>query len=60
LAVGIVITLQNVFTEMPDDDFRYVKTKKRGRKNTDITQKVLVAAGAESHKFKINKESSIR
>lgn len=45
--------------EMPDDDFIYVKTKRR-RRNTETTQKVLVATGSESHKVKINKETGIR
>jgi len=60
LAAGTVITLQNVFTEMPDDDFIYVKTRKRSRRNTDTSQKVLVATSSESHKLKIHKETHIR
>jgi hypothetical protein len=60
LAVGIIITLQNVFAEMPDDDFIYVKTRKRSRRNTDTTEKVLVATSSESHKLKFIKETDIR
>jgi hypothetical protein len=45
---------------MPDDDFIFVKTKKRGRRNTDTNQKVLIATTSEGWECKISKENAVR
>jgi hypothetical protein len=45
---------------MSVDDFRFVKTKKRGKRNTDTNPKVLLTAASEGHECSINKEIGIR
>jgi hypothetical protein len=45
---------------MPNDDFIFVKKKKRSRRNLDTNQKALVTAGSESGEGSFNKETAIR
>jgi hypothetical protein len=52
--------MENLFTGMPNDDFTFVKTKKRGRRNLDTNQKTLIIAGSESGEDKFDKETAIR